>query len=322
MNVKEGESYMIKIYNTNLKTNKLEETKEIQKGVWINLTNPSDNEVKKICEQINLEEDFIKYPLDIEEQARIDIEDEAILFVIDVPIIEDIKNDKTYTTMPLGIIIVRDDYVITVSLRRNKVIDAFEKNRIKSFCTYKKTRFLLQILYLNAACYLENLKRINKEQEATVSLLQESMKNKDLMQLLNLQNSLIYITTSLRSNEIVMEKTLRGKILKMYDEDEDILEDAIIENRQAIEMSKTYSDILTSTMEAYSSIISNNLNGVMKFLTSLTILISVPTLIASIWGMNVELPFESNPYGFFILLGISMVVAIVAFVWLKRKDMI
>ena len=313
---------MIKIYNTNLKTNKLEETKEIQKGVWINLTNPSDNEVKKICEQINLEEDFIKYPLDIEEQARIDIEDEAILFVIDVPIIEDIKNDKTYTTMPLGIIIVRDDYVITVSLRRNKVIDAFEKNRIKSFCTYKKTRFLLQILYLNAACYLENLKRINKEQEATVSLLQESMKNKDLMQLLNLQNSLIYITTSLRSNEIVMEKTLRGKILKMYDEDEDILEDAIIENRQAIEMSKTYSDILTSTMEAYSSIISNNLNGVMKFLTSLTILISVPTLIASIWGMNVELPFESNPYGFFILLGISMVVAIVAFVWLKRKDMI
>lgn len=313
---------MIKIYNTNLKTNKLEETKEIQKGAWINLTNPSDNEIKKICSQVNLEEDFIRYPLDIEEQARIDIEDEATLFIIDVPIIEDIKNDKTYTTMPLGIIIVRDDYVITVSLRRNKVIDAFEKNRIRSFCTYKKTRFLLQILYLNAACYLENLKRINKEQEATVAFLQESMKNKDLMQLLNLQNSLIYITTSLRSNEIVMEKTLRGKILKMYDEDEDILEDAIIENRQAIEMSKTYSDILTSTMDAYSSIISNNLNVVMKVLTSLTVLISVPTLIASIWGMNVKLPLESNPYGFVILMGVSILVAIVTFIWLKRKDMI
>lgn len=313
---------MVKIYNTNLKTNKLEEVKEIQKGAWINLTNPSDNEVKKICSQINVEEDFLRYPLDIEEQARIDIEDEATLFIIDVPIIEDIKNDKTYTTMPLGIIIVRDDYVITVSLRRNKVIDAFEKNRIKSFCTYKKTRFLLQILYLNAACYLENLKRINKEQEATVAFLQESMKNKDLMQLLNLQNSLIYITTSLRSNEIVMEKTLRGKILKMYDEDEDILEDAIIENRQAIEMSKTYSDILTSTMDAYSSIISNNLNVVMKVLTSLTVLISVPTLIASIWGMNVKLPLEFNPYGFVILMGVSILVAIVTFIWLKRKDMI
>lgn len=313
---------MIKIYNTDMKTEKLEEVKEIKKGVWINLTNPSEAEIKRVCSQINIEEDFIRYPLDIEEQARIDIEDNQILFIIDVPIIEDIKDDKTYTTMPLGVLIVGDDYVVTVSLRRNKVVDAFEKNKIKSFYTYKKTRFLLQILYLNSACYLENLKKINKEQEATVALLQESMKNKDLMQLLNLQNSLIYITTSLRSNELVMEKTLRGKILKMYEEDEDILEDAIIENRQAIEMSKTYSDILTSTMDAYSSIISNNLNGVMKVLTSLTILISVPTLIASIWGMNVELPFEANPFGFLILLGVSVIIAIATFIWLRRKDMI
>ena len=313
---------MIKIYNTNIETDKLEETNEIKKGVWINLLNPSDSEIKRVCSEINIEEDFIRYPLDYEEQARIDVEDDAILFVIDVPIIEDIKDDTTYTTMPLGVIIIRDDYFITVSLKRNKVIDAFEKSRVKNFYTYKKTRFLLQILYLNSACYLDNLKKINKEQEATVFLLQQSMKNRDLIQLLNLQNSLIYITTSLKSNEIVMEKTLRGKVLKMYEEDEDILEDAIIENRQAIEMSKTYSDILTSTMDAYASIISNNLNGVMKFLTSLTILISVPTLIASIWGMNVELPFEASEHGFAILVGISVAVAMIAFIWLKKKDMI
>ena len=313
---------MIKIYNTNINTDKLEETNEIRKGVWINLLNPSDSEIKRVCTEINIEEDFIRYPLDYEEQARIDVEDDAILFVIDVPIIEDIKDDTTYTTMPLGVIIIRDDYFITVSLKRNKVIDAFEKSRVKNFYTYKKTRFLLQILYLNSACYLDNLKKINKEQEATVFLLQQSMKNRDLIQLLNLQNSLIYITTSLKSNEIVMEKTLRGKVLKMYEEDEDILEDAIIENRQAIEMSKTYSDISTSTMDAYSSIISNNLNGVMKFLTSLTILISVPTLIASIWGMNVELPFETNEHGFIILVAISVVVALVAFICLKKKDML
>ena len=313
---------MIKIYNTNINTDKLEETNEIRKGVWINLLNPSDSEIKRVCTEINIEEDFIRYPLDYEEQARIDVEDDAILFVIDVPIIEDIKDDTTYTTMPLGVIIIRDDYFITVSLKRNKVIDAFEKSRVKNFYTYKKTRFLLQILYLNSACYLDNLKKINKEQEATVFLLQQSMKNRDLIQLLNLQNSLIYITTSLKSNEIVMEKTLRGKVLKMYEEDEDILEDAIIENRQAIEMSKTYSDILTSTMDAYSSIISNNLNGVMKFLTSLTILISVPTLIASIWGMNVELPFETNEHGFIILVAISVVVALVAFICLKKEDML
>ena len=313
---------MIKIYNTNMETDKIEQVEEIKKGVWINLVNPSDAEIKRVCTEINIEEDFLRYPLDYEEQARIDIEDNMTLFIIDVPIIEDIQDDTTYTTMPLGVIIVEDDYIITVSLKRNKVIDTFEKGKIKGFYTYKKTRFLLQILYLNSACYLDNLKKINKEQEATVFLLQQSMKNRDLIQLLNLQNSLIYITTSLKSNEIVMEKTLRGKVLKMYEEDEDILEDAIIENRQAIEMSKTYSDILTSTMDAYSSIISNNLNGVMKFLTSLTILISVPTLIASIWGMNVELPFEASEHGFAILVGISVAVAMIAFIWLKKKDML
>lgn len=313
---------MLKIYNTNMETNRLEEIEEFKKGSWINLVNPSESDIKRVCTEIKIEEDFIRYPLDYEEQPRIDIDDECMLFVIDVPIIEDIKDDTTYTTMPLGVIIVRDDFLITVTLKKNKIIDAFEKGKVKNFYTYKKTRFLLQILYLNSACYLDNLKKINKEQEATVFLLQQSMKNRDLIQLLNLQNSLIYITTSLKSNEIVMEKTLRGKIIKMYEEDEDILEDAIIENRQAIEMSKTYSDILTSTMDAYSSIISNNLNGVMKFLTSLTILISVPTLIASIWGMNVDLPFARSQYGFIILMIISVAVALIAFVWLKKKDMI
>ena len=313
---------MLKIYNTNMATNKLEEIEEFKKGSWINLVNPSESDIKRVCTEIKIEEDFIRYPLDYEEQPRIDIDDECMLFVIDVPIIEDIKDDTTYTTMPLGVIIVRDDFLITVTLKKNKIIDAFEKGKVKNFYTYKKTRFLLQILYLNSACYLDNLKKINKEQEATVFLLQQSMKNRDLIQLLNLQNSLIYITTSLKSNEIVMEKTLRGKIIKMYEEDEDILEDAIIENRQAIEMSKTYSDILTSTMDAYSSIISNNLNGVMKFLTSLTILISVPTLIASIWGMNVDLPFARSQHGFIILMIISVAVALIAFIWLKKKDII
>ena len=313
---------MLKIYNTNMETNKLEEIEEFKKGSWINLVNPSESDIKRVCTEIKIEEDFIRYPLDYEEQPRIDIDDECMLFVIDVPIIEDIKDDTTYTTMPLGVIIVRDDFLITVTLKKNKIIDAFEKGKVKNFYTYKKTRFLLQILYLNSACYLDNLKKINKEQEATVFLLQQSMKNRDLIQLLNLQNSLIYITTSLKSNEIVMEKTLRGKIIKMYEEDEERLEDAIIENRQAIEMSKTYSDILTSTMDAYSSIISNNLNGVMKFLTSLTILISVPTLIASIWGMNVDLPFARSQHGFIILMIISVAVALIAFIWLKKKDMI
>ena len=148
------------------------------------------------------------------------------------------------------------------------------------------------------------------------------MKNKELLKLLTLEKSLVYFTTSLRSNELVMEKTMRGRIIKSYDEDEDILEDAIIENKQAIEMSKIYSDILNGTMDAYASIISNNLNGVMKFLTSITIIISIPTLIASFLGMNVPVPMQNNPYGFVVISIISIIVGIIALVWLNKKGML
>lgn len=313
---------MLNIYNTDLKTNKFEKIKEFRPGSWISLVNPSESEIKEVCLNLNIEDEFIKYPLDYEEQARIDIEDDMTLFVIDVPIIEENKDEKTYTTMPLGLIVVRDEYFISVSLKRNRIIDSFEKGRIKGMSTYKKTRFLLQILYLNASYYLTDLKRINKEAENTVSVLKKSMKNEELIQLLNLENSLVYITTSLKANELVMEKTARGKILKSYEEDDEILEDAIIENRQAIEMGKIYSDILNTTMDAYASIISNNLNVVMKFLTAITIVLSIPTLIASIYGMNVALPFASSPHGFAIVIAISILISTVTFIWLKKRDML
>lgn len=313
---------MLNIYNTDLTTNKFEKIKEFKPGSWISLVNPTETEIKTVCSNLKIEDEFIKYPLDYEEQARIDIEDDMTLFVIDVPIIEDDQEKKSYSTMPLGLIVVRDEYFISVSLKKNRIIDAFEKGRVKSMFTYKKTRFLLQILYLNASYYLNDLKRINKEAENTVLSLQKSMRNKELIQLLNLENSLVYITTSLKANELVMEKTSRGKILKSYEEDDEILEDAIIENRQAIEMGKIYSDILSGTMDAYASIISNNLNVVMKLLASITIILSVPTLIASIWGMNVPLPFANNSHGFAIVIGISILISVVAFVWLKKKDML
>ena len=244
------------------------------------------------------------------------------LFVVDVPIIEEDGEGKSYTTMPLGLIVVRDEFFITVSLRKNRIIDSFEKGRVKGMFTYKKTRFLIQVLYLNASYYLNDLKKINRQTERTVQALQKSMRNKELIQLLNVEKSLVYITTSLKANELVMEKTARGKILKSYEEDEDILEDAIIENRQAIEMGKIYSDILSGTMDAYASVISNNLNVVMKLLASITIVLSLPTLIASIWGMNVPLPFANNAHGFAIVTGISVLISIIAFIWLKKKDML
>ena len=314
---------MLKIYNTDLETNAFEEIKEFKKGSWINLVNPSEIEIKKVCENTNIQEDFIRDALDFEEKARIDQEedDNTILFVVDVPIIEKNEENQMHTTMPLGMIFVRDDFFITVSLRKNKIIEDFEKRKIKNFQTYKKSRFLFQILYLNASYYLTYLKQINKETEIAEYILKNSMRNKELLKMLNLEKSLVYFTTSLKSNELVMEKTMRGKIIKLYEEDEDILEDAITENRQAIEMAKIYSDILNGTMEAYGSIISNNLNGVMKTLTSITIVLAVPTMISSFWGMNVSLPFEKSPYGFAIMIAIALVTTLIVTWWLKKRDM-
>lgn len=315
---------MLKIYNTNLETNKTEEIKEFAKGSWINLVNPSENEIKKVCENINIQEDFIRDALDSEEKARIDQEedDNTILFVIDVPVIEKNEDNEVYTTIPLGMIVVRDDFFITVSLRKNKIIEDFEKKKIKNFQTYKKTRFIFQVLYLNSSYYLNYLKQINKETEIAEYILKNSMKNKELLKLLSLEKGLVYFTTSLKSNEIVMEKTLKGKIIKLYEEDEEILEDAIIENRQAIEMAQIYSNILNGTMDAYASIISNNLNGVMKFLTSITIVLAVPTMISSFWGMNVALPMQNSPYGFVVMILISVILTFGVTWWLKRKDML
>lgn len=316
---------MIKMYNTNLETGKTEETHEYKKGNWINMIAPTEEEIKKVCKKLKIQEDFIRYSLDYEEKARIDIEedDSTILFIIDVPIIEKENNEQVYSTMPLGMIVVRDDYFITVSLKQNRVISELEKTKEKNnIITYKKSRMILQVFYKNAELYLKYLKKINKETEIAENVLKNSLKNKELLKMLSLEKSLVYFTTSLKSNEVVMEKTLRGKIIKLYDEDEDILEDSIIENKQAIEMSKIYSDILNGTMDAYASIISNNLNGVMKFLTSITIILAIPTLVASLWGMNVPVPFQNYKYGFPVLLAVSFVVTLTVMIWLKKRNML
>lgn len=313
---------MLKMYNTDLETNVTTETKEFKKGNWINMVSPTEEEIKKVCKSININEDFIRYALDYEEKARIDVEedDNTILFIIDIPIMENENGNKVYSTMPIGVIFVRDDYFITVSITKNYIIDNLEKN--KNVITYKKSRLLLQIFYSNAERFLSLLKRLNKETEVAESVLKNSMKNKELLKLLSLKKGLVYFTTSLKSNEVVMEKTLRGNLIKLYEEDEDILDDAIIENKQAIEMSKIYSDILTGTLDAYASIISNNLNGVMQFLTSITIILAIPTMISSYWGMNVPVPLQENPMGFIIIVLFSLLVGIVATLWLRRKGML
>ena len=314
---------MVKMYNTDMNTNVTSETKIFQKGNWINMINPTKDEIDLICEAVNIESDFITYSLDAEEKARIDIEDDGtILFIIDVPVSEEENGNVVYSTMPVGLIFVRDEYLITVSLKETSLITKMEKLTQKSLATYKKSQFLFQVFYENASMYLSMLKIINKKTELLERTLKKSLKNEDLMKMLNIEKSLVYFTTSLKSNELVMEKTLRGKIIKLYEEDEDLLEDSIIENKQAMEVARTYSDILNETMDVYASVISNNINDVMKILTSITIILAVPTLIASIWGMNVPVPFQYNPNGFVLLIAISIIVTLLTMIWFKKKDML
>ena len=315
---------MFKMYNTDLETNITTETTEYTRGNWINMVSPSDDEIKEICENIDIQEDFIRYALDPEEKARIDVEDDdnTILFIIDTPIMEIESGAKVYSTIPIGVIFVRDDYIITVSINKNPIIENLLKNKMKTIITYKKSRMLLQLFYSNSEMFLNLLKKINKETEIAENVLKNSMKNKELLKLLSLEKGLVYFTTSLKSNEVVMEKTMRGNLIKLYEEDEDILEDSIIENKQAIEMARIYREILTGTMDAYASIISNNLNGVMKYLTSITIILAIPTMIASYWGMNVAVPMQNNPLGFALIVIFSLLIGIIASIWLKKKGML
>ena len=312
---------MIKMYNTDINTNITEETKDLKKGNWINMISPTEEEIQRVWAALQIKQDFIRYSLDEEEKARIDTEDDdnTTLYIIDIPVIESDRTRRVYVTMPIGVIFVRDDYIITVSQKNNDIIKDIKTENV---ITYKKSRFLLQILYANSKKFLSLLYKINKELESTENKLKNSLQNEGLLKMLDLEKSLVYFTTSLKSNEVVMEKTTRGKIIKLYEEDEDLLEDAIIENKQAIEMAKIYSDILSGTMDTYASIISNNLNAVMKILTSVTFILAIPTLIASVWGMNVELPFQRSPLGFAIITVISVILCVIATIWLKRKHML
>jgi magnesium transporter len=215
---------------------------------------------------------------------------------------------------------VTEECFITISLVENPVIMDFINKKIKGFFTYKKTRFALQILFHISTYYLRYLKQINRKTDDIEKELHQSMKNEELYAFLSLEKSLVYFTTSLKSNKIVLQKMLRLNHLKMYEEDKDLLEDVIIENTQAIEMAETYHSILTSMMNTFASVISNNLNIVMKFLTSITIILSFPTIVASIYGMNVDLPYQNNPHAFVGVIFVALLLSsITTIIFWKKK---
>ena len=299
----------------------LQRINEITEGCWIAMTAPSATELKKIAEDTGIEIDHLRAPLDEEERARIEVEDNYTLILVDIPAVEKRYNKDRYITIPLGII-VAEKYIITVCLEETPVLKCFMDGRVRDFYTYKKTRFILQILYRNASTFLQNLRSIDRKSEEVERQLHISTQNRELIELLELEKSLVYFTTSLRSNEVVFEKMLKLDSIKHYPEDQDLLEDLIIENKQAIEMANIYSGILSGTMDAFASIISNNQNIVMKFLAAITIVMSIPTMIASFYGMNFDfIPGARSPLGFYITVGVSLLLTFITALIFKKKKL-
>ena len=299
---------------------RLSRIEKIEEGVWINLTHPTEEEIADVQHLLNIETDFLKAPLDEEERSRIESDNGQTLILVDVPVIEKEGNKSIYTTIPLGIILIKHA-IVTVCLKENTIIRDFVDERVKSFLTQYKTRFVLQILYRNSVRYLQFLRHIEKISNKIEKDLHRSMRNKELIQMLRLEKSLVYFSTSLKSNEVVLEKLMKYEYIKYYPEDTDLLEDVIIENKQAIEMANIYSSTLSGTMDAFASIISNNLNIVMKYLTSVTIIMAIPTMLSGFFGMNVPIPLSNNANGFWIIVAMTIVICILAILFLNRKNM-
>ena len=312
---------MIRIFKT--EDGSMHEKEEMQPGCWIALTNPTASEIMEIADAYNIEAGHLKAPLDEEERSRIEVEDEYTLVLVDIPSIEERSGKDWFVTIPMAIIMT-NEVLITVCLEETPVLTSFMDGRVRDFHTFMKTRFVLQILYKNATQYLQYLRIIDKKSEVIERKLHQSQKNEELIELLELEKSLVYFTTSLRSNEVVLEKLLRTEKIKKYPEDTDLLEDVIVENKQAIEMANIYSGILSGTMDAFASVISNNLNIVMKFLATVTIVMSIPTMVASFYGMNVSsrgMPFADSPYGFVIVLGFALALSLLVAYIFNKKDL-
>jgi magnesium transporter len=279
----------------------------VQERCWINLVAPSEDEIRSVQESLHIEPDFLRYPLDAEERSRVEIEEDQVLVMVDIPIVE--GNDE-YSSIPLGIII-KGETIVTVCLKPNPILAEFSEGRVKGCSPSKRNRFVFQLLMKVATYYLRYLKKIHKTTEEIEEQLHKSMKNSELVVLMNAEKSLVYFSTSLRGNELVLEKLSRLRMLGLNEDDEDLLQDVIIENKQALEMGDIYSGILSSMMNTFASVISNNMARVMKFLTTVTIALAIPTMAASFFGMNLRLPMQNHPLMFVGIVGLSLTVAVV-----------
>lgn len=290
-----------------------------EKDAWMNVVAPTPAELKQLSRDFDIPESFLTDPLDVDERARVEREEDNILIIIRVPYYDYENIDVPYSTLPLGIIFA-ENLTITVCNRETEILDDFINQKVRAFSTENKTLFLCQILLKIALLYLRYLKQINTLTGRIEEELRDSMKNEELIRLLNCEKSLVFFTTSLKSNEFMIDRLIKTQPFIIDEETQDRLDDIVVEYRQAIEMSNIYSNILSGMMDAFASIISNNLNVVMKFLTSVTIVLMLPTLVASVYGMNVQIPLQHSPHAFLITMAMSVCLGVLAvvFFWKRR----
>ncbi len=287
-------------------------------GCWINLVDPTTEEIEQIV-ALGIPQDFITYPLDLDERSRTEREDDGTLFILmRLSYYHGTGVDIPYTTIPLGMV-MHENYFVTISKLPVEVLNEFTLGKVKNWTTGKQIRFVLRIMLLAATKYLIYLREINKVVDVLEDQLTQSSRNKEVLEILKYQKSLVYFTTALKSNELVLNRLQNTRLFRMYPEDEDLLEDVITENQQAIEMINISNNILSSMMDAFASIISNNQNVVLKFLASITIVLSIPTIVTSFFGMNVNLPFDQNPLAYLIIIAMFTGIAgIVIGLFIKR----
>ena len=313
---------MIKIYRTDDQFIYEEET--IQEGVWIQMIQPTREEAMRVAEELDIDIDDIMAALDDEESSRIELESGYTLILVDIPTVEVRHDKRAYTTIPLGIILLQN-MIITVCTEDTPILHRFVKGRVKEFSTKKKMRFVYQILFRAASLYQAYLRILDKRRVEIEERIEGSTEDVDLMALHELESTLVYFATSLRANGVVLDRLTRYKRLEQYLEDQELLDDVIIENKQAIEMTSIYRDIINSTRELFSSVIDSRLNNVMKYLTSITVVMAIPTIISGLYGMNVNaggMPFANSVQGFAIVCLITLLICILALWLLHKKNML
>jgi magnesium transporter len=289
----------------------------IANGAWVNVVGPTPDEIEKLVNW-GMDMDYVNYSLDQDEMPRMERDEDYTFILLRIPIHQP-DSDIPYNTVPLGILILGNK-IITVCRYDSDIFKSLTNGKYKQMKTGKRYRLTLYIFLETAARYLNLLREINRATELVEDRLQKSTQNRELLELLKYQKSLTYFATALRSNEVMMERVQKTQLFNYYEEDQDLLEDVLTENQQAIQMTSINTEILSSMMDAFASIISNNLNVVMKALAALTIILNVPTIVASFYGMNVVLPGEGHPLAFLTVIGLSLgLTAMATFIFYKRN---